>query len=120
MPYLGSDKLNTNSAGYLRDPIKFGKSYLENFSETLSKANVARIENNLSPIVDKQWLKFNLKHKNFLGETLEHHHINNTDIAAYTPKTLHRIGSNKEAMHTDTMNILKETTEVIKQKIIGV
>ena len=108
MPYIGSHMDNANSAGFLRDKNMFAKEYLKEFPETLSANNIERIKNNLSPIVDKQWIKFNPNNKTFIGERLEHHHINNTDLAAYIPTSLHRGKINKEIMHVDNMALGKE------------
>ncbi len=117
MPHLGSNLKNTNAAGFLRDSMKFGREFLEQFPETMSKNNIEMIKNGLSPIADKQWIKFNPNHKSFLGQTLEHHHINNTGIAGYIPKDLHRIGLNKDIMHVDNMNLASELLSLAKQKI---
>jgi len=119
MPYLGSNLKNqTNSAGFLRDYKQFGQDFLEEFPETMSKNNKIRIENGLSPITDKQFIKFNPNHKTFIGQTLEHHHINNTGSAGYIPTGLHRLGSNMEIMHVDNMDLIPEAMSVLKQKII--
>lgn len=101
MPYLGSVYRNTNAAGFERDAAKFWKQYRELYPEALSKNNLARVNAKLSPMADKQWVKYNPKHKSFMGETLEHHHLNNTDIAVGVPQTLHRGQNNKELMHVD-------------------
>lgn len=117
MPYLGSNFKNTNSAGYLRDSVKFAQEYLKEFPETMSKNNIERITNKLSPIVDKQWIKFNPNHESFLGQTLHHHHINNTGIVAYLPEKLHNGAVNKLAVHVDEMELVKEAVSLIKEKI---
>jgi len=101
MPYLGSIYRNTNAAGFERDAVKFWKQYKELYSEVLSKNNLARVNAKLSPMVDKQWVKYNPKHKSFMGEILEHHHLNNTDITVGVPRSLHRGQNNKELMHVD-------------------
>lgn len=117
MPYLGSDLKNTNSAGYLRDSSKFAKQYLEEFSETLSKTNQLRAELGKAPFVDKQWIKFNPNHKSFLGQTLHHHHINNTGIVGYLPEKLHNGAINKLAVHVDEMKFGEELSSLIKSTI---
>lgn len=101
MPYIGSIYRNSNAAGYKRDAVDFWKKYSSLYPEVLSKNNIARINGKLSPIVDKQWIKYNPKHKSFLGETIEHHHLNNTDITVGIPKSLHRGQNNKDLMHVD-------------------
>ncbi len=115
MPYIGSHLDNTNAAGFLRDKVKFGKEYLEKFPETMSVNNIEKIKNNLSPIVDEQWIKFNPNHKTFLGQTLEHHHINNAGTAAYIPRDLHRGTVNKDIIHVDNMAIgLNDFKNIVK------
>ncbi|MFA9374216.1 MAG: hypothetical protein ACERKK_08665 [Poseidonibacter sp.] len=116
MPYLGSHLDNTNAAGFLRDSSKFAKQYAENFSETLSKFNLERCQNGLAPIVDKQWLKFNPNHTTFIGQKLQHHHINNTNIAAYVPQGLHNGVKNHSLLHVDDMILGKEVVDLIKQQ----
>jgi hypothetical protein len=115
MPYIGSHLNNTNAAGFLRDKVKFGREYLENYPETMSVNNIEKIKNNLSPIVDEQWIKFNPNHKTFLGQTLEHHHINNAGTAAYIPRDLHRGTVNKDIIHVDNMAIgLNDFKNIVK------
>ena len=101
MPYVGSIYKNANAVGYERDAIKFWKQYSTKYPEVLSKNNLNYIKSGKSPIVDNQWLKYNPNHKSFLGETLEHHHLNNTNIAVGIPKSLHRGQNNKELLHVD-------------------
>lgn len=99
MPYLGSAVKNTNAAGFLRDYKKFAQEYAKLYPETLSRNNLERIKNGLSPIVDKQWIRFNPNHKTFKGENLQHHHINNTNAAGYLPTSLHIGKVNKDLVH---------------------
>ena len=101
MPYEGSDKSNTNSAGYLRDNKYFWSEYKTKYADTLSQNNTNLIDNGKSPIVDKKWIENNPNQKSFLGEKLEHHHRNNTDETFGVPQTLHRGRFNKEKMHVD-------------------
>lgn len=101
MPYVGSDKLNSNSVGYLRDSKSFWREYESKHSDTLSSNNSRLIENGKSPIVDKKWIDQHPNQKSYLGERLEHHHRNNTDEAYAVPQTLHRGRFNKEKMHVD-------------------
>ncbi len=119
MPYIGSHMDNVNSAGFLRDKAVFAKEYLREFPETLSANNIERIKNGLAPIVDKQWLKFNPNHKTFMGEILEHHHINNTNLAAYVPASLHRGKFNKDILHMDNKALGQELLNATKNIITG-
>ena len=99
MDYVGSDMKNSNAVGFERNSQKFGKLYMEKYPETLSEMNQKLIEAGKAPIVDKQWIKYHPEQKPFLGEKLEHHHLNNTNEAVYIPQTLHRGKVNKENMH---------------------
>lgn len=101
MEYIGSRSINANAAGFERSAKKFWQQYRDNYPEVLSKNNQDLIRNGYSPIVDKQWIKFNPKHKSFIGQKLEHHHLNNTDVAVGVPESLHRGANNKELMHVD-------------------
>lgn len=101
MPYIGSDKLNSNSAGYLRDNKFFWREYKSEYGDALSKNNGQLIEGGKSPIVDQKWISQHPNQKPYLGERLEHHHRNNTDEAYAVPQTLHRGRFNKEKMHVD-------------------
>ncbi len=101
MPYVGSDKLNSNAVGYLRDSKSFWREYESKHPDTLSNNNSRLIENGKSPIVDKKWVDQHPNQKSYLGERLEHHHRNNADEAYAVPQTLHRGRFNKEKMHVD-------------------
>lgn len=101
MEYIGSRHINANAAGFERNAKKFWQQYKDKYPEALSKNNQELIQNGYSPIVDKQWIKYNPKHESFLGQKLEHHHLNNTDVAVGVPQLLHRGTNNKELMHVD-------------------
>lgn len=117
MPYLGSNLDNTNAAGFLRDSSKFAKEYLKEFPETLSTNNKLRAALGKAPLVDKQWITFNPNHETFLGQTLHHHHINNTGIVGYLPEKLHNGSINKSAVHVDEMVFSDELISLIKNKL---
>jgi len=116
MPYIGSNIEKANAAGYLRDANYFGKEFLKKYPEMLSEENKARILAGKSPIVDEVWLKYHPNQKAFLGERLEHHHINNVGEAAYVPQSLHRGKVNKDILHVDNDNFFDSLKETIKQK----
>jgi len=101
MPYIGSDKINSNAAGFLRDSKTFWGEYKQKYPESLSKNNMERINQGLSPIVDPKWVKNNPNQSPYIGVKLEHHHRNNTDQTYAVPQTLHRGKFNKEIMHVD-------------------
>lgn len=95
---------NSNSAGFERNAAEYWKKYKDLYPEDLSKNNLALINkqpNPHSPIVDKKWLEHHPNQKAFLGEKLEHHHLNNTDMAVAAPQTLHRGKLNKDMLHVD-------------------
>ena len=117
MPYVGSNVEKANAAGYLRDANYFGKEFLKKYPEMLSEENKARILAGKSPIVDEVWLKYHPNQKAFLGERLEHHHINNLGEAAYVPQSLHRGKFNKDILHVDNDDFFSSLKETIEQKI---
>lgn len=99
MPYVGGTPVSQSARGYLRDKNLFWKLYQEKGVEALSKNNLDRIAQNQSPIVDQKWVEAYPNHQNFLGETLEHHHLNQGGKAIPLPQSLHRIGINYEKWH---------------------
>jgi len=117
MPYARFEGRSVNSAGFLRDKDYFAKEYLEKYPETLSEYNKKLIEVGKSPVVDEVWIRYNPLHKHFMGEKLEHHHINNTDKAAYIPQSLHRGRINKDIMHVDNTSLISETYSLIRQNL---
>lgn len=90
MPFVGHTSKHVTNRGFLRDKGKFWKIYKNIDKASLSKNNLNRINNGKSPIVDKKWINVYNKHKDFLGETLEHHHLNHGAKAIPLPETLHR------------------------------
>jgi hypothetical protein len=117
MPYVGSNVEKSNAAGYLRDANYFGKKFLEEHPEMFSKENEARILAGKAPIVDDTWIKYHPNQKVFIGERLEHHHINNLGEATYIPQTLHRGKLNKDILHVDNDNILDSIIDTANQKL---
>ncbi len=99
MPYVGGTSNSQSARGYLRDKNVFWKLYQEKGGEALSKNNLDRIAKNQAPIVDQKWVEANPNHQNFIGETLEHHHLNHGGKAIPLPQSLHRIGMNYEKWH---------------------
>jgi hypothetical protein len=117
MPYVGSNFEKSNAAGYLRDANYFGQEFLKKYPEMLSEENRARILAGKSPIVDEVWIRYHPNQKSFLGEKLEHHHINNLGEATYIPQTLHRGKFNKDILHVDNDEFLVSLKELIEQKL---
>lgn len=99
MPYVGGSNKSQSARGYLRDKKLFWNLFQEKGAEALSKNNLERISQNQSPIVDQKWVDAYPTHKNFMGETLEHHHLNHGGKAIPLPQSLHRIGINHEKWH---------------------
>lgn len=99
MPFVGHLSKDRTARGFLRDKNRFWEQFKKIENEALSKNNLNRIAHNESPIVDKKWISIYNNHKNFIGETLEHHHLNHGAKAVPLPLTLHRIGSNYGNWH---------------------
>lgn len=100
MPYVGGTTKQQTSRGYLRNSKLFWQLYQDKGgSDALSQNNLDRIASNSSPIVDQKWVEVYPAHKNFFGETLDHHHLNHGGKAIPLPQSLHRIGINHERWH---------------------
>lgn len=99
MPYVGDKSKYKTSRGYLRDSKLFWKLYKEKDANALSQNNLDRIRSNHSPIVDQKWIETYPTHQNYIGETLDHHHLNHGGKAIPLPQSLHRIGINHEKWH---------------------
>ncbi|WP_028981090.1 hypothetical protein [Sporocytophaga myxococcoides] len=63
---------------------------METHEYMLSDENKLRIQDGESPIVDDQWLEHNRSHRNWKGQTLEHHHLDHGSMAIALPEKLHR------------------------------
>lgn len=90
MNYKGKGKSGTNSAGWERDASKHFSELLDKHPEIFSKANVARIEDGLVPVVDDEFIKHFPQYKDCLGDKLIHHHIGGGGQAAAVPQSLHK------------------------------
>ncbi len=100
MPYVGQNSsAKTTARGFLRDSKKFWGMYKAQGAEALDEANLKAIAGGRSPVVNKQWIKFNPSHKDYMGEVIEHHHLNSGGKAVPLPITLHRLGTNSEKWH---------------------
>jgi hypothetical protein len=75
--------------GGLRDPRQFWNAWNNIYPETVSEANLARIQLGRSPIVDEQWLQTFPEQSGYLGDTLIHHHLDYGPNAIPLPRSLH-------------------------------
>lgn len=76
--------------GAPRNAPKFWQSWKERYPDTLSSKNKVYISRQKSPKVDSEWLKHFPEHKKFIGQTLEHHHLDHGVNAIPLPEKLHR------------------------------
>jgi HNH/Endo VII superfamily nuclease toxin with a HHH motif len=76
--------------GGVRNARWFWKRYVELQPEVLSPMNRVRIKLRLSPRVDKQWVEAYPDDAQYMGEILEHHHINCGAIAIPIARGDHR------------------------------
>ena len=53
-----------------------------------SAANLRRIKQGRSPLVDDAWVKFNPKHAGHLGDKLIYHHIDQGRFASGLPESI--------------------------------
>jgi hypothetical protein len=81
----------TNSLGEVRNAPYFWSSLVSREPQMFSSGNLYRIQQlGSSPRVDPTWVQYNPTHKSFLGDVLDHHHINRGPIAVPLPRTVHR------------------------------
>lgn len=103
MPFVGHRAAETKptARGYKRDSKLFWKTYQDKWGDDLSKNNQERIANGKSPIVDNKWVESYPNHKDFMGDTLDHHHLNHGGKAIPLPVTIHRLSDNKKNWHAE-------------------
>jgi RHS repeat-associated protein len=93
-----------NSLGTARDVNYFFKQWQNTplGKEALSKNNLGRIADDLSPLVDEKWNNAMRQFGNdgIIDEGLEHHHINKGSQAMPMPKSLHRLNGNYNDNHS--------------------
>ena len=75
--------------GGIRNSIQFWPEWSQTYPDTLSEANLARIQAGRSPIVDAQWLETFPEQSNYEGDVLVHHHLDYGANAIPLPETLH-------------------------------
>lgn len=88
------------ATGEIRDQRQFWREWSQRHPETLSKGNQYRInELGLSPKVDKTWTQHFPEHGGYKGQTIEHHHYNQGNIAIPLPQDVHRGAGNYTIWH---------------------
>jgi RHS repeat-associated protein len=80
----------TNAKGFSRNGIWFWKEALKQNPEMFNSSNKWRIENNIAPTVNDQWIKYNPSHVAYKGDKLIHHHIDQGRFAVGIPEKVHR------------------------------
>lgn len=80
-----------NALGFSRNGPWFWRQLLKQNDTMFSEANKRLIRQGKSPIVDDEWLKFNPQHKDYLGDKLIHHHIDQGRFASGLPERLHQV-----------------------------
>ena len=81
---------DTVSSGVgIRNSRQFWNAWSNTYGETLSDANLSRINLGRSPVVDEQWTQFFPEHSNYIDETLIHHHLDYGPQAIPLPETVH-------------------------------
>ena len=80
-----------NASGEVRNANYFWRQLLKRNPEMFSKGNRYKIEKlGLSPKVDDVWAKSTPEHQSFMGDVLEHHHIDQGSTAVPLPRTIHQ------------------------------
>lgn len=81
--------------GGVRNLKEFWKLWSEKYPETLSKANLERLEmkpNARAPIVDEHWIEHFPEHRGYRGQTLTIQHLDQGPIGVPVPKDAHLKG----------------------------
>ncbi|MBY0535574.1 MAG: hypothetical protein K2P88_06970 [Chitinophagaceae bacterium] len=79
-----------NAAGYARNGVWAMKQlYAQNPEWFSPKAYNAVFVENRMPVVDEQWIKYNPKVSEYIGQKLQHHHLDGKNFAVIIPKGLH-------------------------------
>jgi len=85
------DTERLTATGQPRDARKFWRLYVATTKGLgLSKSNLKRIKEGLSPVADREWIAEYRAHGAYGGQILEHHHVEGTSVATPIPKGLHK------------------------------
>jgi hypothetical protein len=87
--------------GAPRNKDQFWKLWSEKYPETLSGENLIKIKKNRSPKVDSHWAKHFPEHQSYLGQVLEHHHIDHGNLVTALPHTLHSKAPGRSMFHSN-------------------
>jgi len=107
-PLTGKGPMAIDTSGFSKDTTlnggtrgarKFWKQWAKTYPDTLSKANASRIKNRKSPVVDDIWTQTFPEHNDFIGRTLEHHHLDYGPNAIPLPKAVHRLQPGWDIWH---------------------
>lgn len=93
MPFLGKlqeRSRDRNSCGWKEDKNYYFRELLNKHPEYFSSKNKERVEINLSPKVDKQFVSFFQEYEEFIGDTIIHHHVGQDGQAIGLPSSLHK------------------------------
>ncbi|PTD14272.1 hypothetical protein C6N29_07415 [Flavobacterium columnare] len=80
---------STNAKGFARNGTWFWKQMLEEHPEMFNSSNKWKIENNLAPVANDQWIQYNPSHAEFKNNRLIHHHIDQGRFAVGIPEKVH-------------------------------
>src|SRR4051812_33013602 len=81
----------SNSAGFVRDSRKFWAAMLREYPQLFSQQNRQLIERNrVAPVVDEAWLRFHGHQRKYMGDKLEHHHVEQGPWAVGLPRRAHK------------------------------
>ncbi len=91
--------IQKNKYGFPKNGPEFWKTFEQKYPGILSEENVSAIMKRKAPAVDKQWLEHFPEHEEFLGQTLDHHHLDHGALAYPLPTNLHRGKGNIKVWH---------------------
>lgn len=77
------------SGGGIRNSRQFWQQWNNSYGDTLSDANIARIQARQSPVVDDVWIRNFPEHGGLSGETIIHHHLDYGPRAIPLPESVH-------------------------------
>jgi len=73
-----------------RNSKAFWREMLTEYPQIFSDRNVKRIRDNIAPVVDDWWLYFHPTQKDYFGDVLIHHHVEQGPWATGIPEKVHR------------------------------
>jgi len=85
--------------GAPRNQEQFWQLWEKKHPGMLSIKNLRRIQEGRAPHVDEHWLKYFPEHQNYMGQVLEHHHIDHGFLTTPLPEKLHRGFGNSSVWH---------------------